>query len=50
MKKTYINPSFDVIEIKASHQLLAGSNLATSTETPTEWGSRSIDFDDDEDW
>ena len=50
MKKTYINPSIDVIEIKASHQLLAGSNFDTSNETPTEWGSRSIDFDDDEEW
>lgn len=28
MKKTYINPTLDVVEIKYQHQLLAGSNPA----------------------
>lgn len=48
MKKTYINPSIDVIEFKATHQMLAGSNFDTSNETPKEWGARRFVFDDDE--
>ena len=53
MKKIYINPSMDIIKIKATTQLLSGSTTSAdiSSGTATEWGSRSIDFDDDEeDW
>ena len=35
MKKTYINPELDVIEFKAQHQILAGSEVPTGT-TPTD--------------
>ena len=51
MKKTYINPSIDVYELKVSHQLLAGSELGLGEAGSADAAeSRSFDFDDDEDW
>ena len=49
MKKTYFNPSLDIIKINANHQLLAGSETTTplSSGNPTEWGAREFDFDED---
>ena len=37
MKKSYINPELNVIEFKAQHQILAGSEVPTGT-TPTSPG------------
>ena len=52
MKKTYINPTLDVVEIKYQHQLLAGSTLGIDpTVQITDEGdllSREMDFDDEE--
>ena len=54
MKKTYINPTLDVVEIKYQHQLLAGSTLGIDpTVQITDEGdllSREHDFEDDEDF
>ena len=58
MKKTYINPTLDVVEIKYQHQLLAGSNPAGLSDVidPTIVGdgtdvlARENDFEDDEDF
>ena len=54
MKKTYINPTLDVVEIKYQHQLLAGSTLGIDpTVEITSEGellSRENDFEDDEDF
>ena len=54
MKKTYINPTLDVVEIKYQHQLLAGSTLGIDpTVQITDEGdllSRENDFEDDEDF
>lgn len=56
MKKTYINPSIDVYELKATQQLLAGSVEGFNDELDTTGGngsvalSRDFDFDDEEDW
>ena len=52
MKKTYINPTLDVVEIKYQHQLLAGSTLDLG-DIPTDPAisdARELDFDDDEDF
>ena len=38
MKKTYIIPELETIEIKAQHQILAGSTLSTDP-TPVSPGS-----------
>ena len=54
MKKTYINPTLDVVEIRYQHQLLAGSTLGIDpTVQITDEGdllSRENDFEDDEDF
>ena len=54
MKKTYINPTLDVVEIKYQHQWLAGSTLGIDpTVQITDEGdllSRENDFEDDEDF
>ena len=58
MKKTYINPTLDVVEIRYQHQLLAGSNPAGLSDVidPTIVGdgtdvlSRENDFEDDDDF
>ena len=54
MKKTYINPTLDVVEIKYQHQLLAGSTLGIdpTVEIISEGDllSRENDFEDDEDF
>ena len=53
MKKTYINPTLDVVEIRYQHQLLAGSTLGIDpTVQITDEGdllSREMEFDDEED-
>ena len=58
MKKTYINPVMDVIEIKANHQLLAGSVTIATLEGLDDYGgelmggsadAREFDFDLDDD-
>ena len=48
MKKTYINPTLDVVEIRYQHQLLAGSTLGLG-DTPTDPAisdARELNFDD----
>ena len=47
MKQTYINPSLQVVKIKAQ-QLLAGSDLNVHNSSATEWGARENSFDDEE--
>ncbi len=53
MKKTYINPAIEVVELKMNCQILAGS-LAKGDDVITNENSvlsRGYDFDDeDEDW
>ncbi len=52
MKKTYINPSIEVIKI-ATQQMLAGSpnpSFTTTGETATMEGRESDSDWDDEDW
>ena len=49
MKKTYINPSIDVCEIKVSHQLLAGSEIPlgdAGSANNAESRMFCLDFDD----
>ena len=48
MKKEYINPEMEVVEIKAQHQLLAGSFTGnTSNPTPGDAGGAAApEFDD----
>ncbi len=48
MKKTYINPEMEIVILNAKYQLMAGSIQSISDETPSEWGSRDFDFDDEE--
>ncbi len=48
MKKTYINPTLEVVKINTGAQLLAGSTIPTGT-TPTDpSGSDARWFDDDD--
>ena len=48
MKKTYINPEMEIVELNAKYQLMAGSNVpqGVSNETPGEWGAREYDWED----
>ena len=52
MKKTYINPTLDVVEIRYQHQLLAGSTLGIDpTVQITDEGdllSRESDWEDED--
>ncbi len=45
MKKTYINPNIEVVEIQIQQQMLAGSTVPTGT-TPTDPGDSDGHFDD----
>ncbi len=45
MKKTYINPTIEVVKI-ATQQMIATS-LPQGTNN-TEWGARELDFDEEE--
>ena len=54
MKKLYLNPTMDVVEIMPCHQLLAGSETlglgetnANEIEDPGEFLSREDDFFDE---
>ena len=51
MKKTYINPEIEVVEIQIQQQMLAGSTVQTGS-TPTDPGdSDAHEFDLDlEEW
>lgn len=51
MKKTYINPTIEIVKVPAT-QLLAGSDpkLGSSFQSGETVLSRSIDIDDEEDW
>ena len=46
MKKTYINPELETIDVKINQQLLAGSETPTSNETPSEWGAPGFNFEE----
>ena len=47
MKKEYIFPEIEVVELKAQHQLLAGSEIPTSTtpENPANSDAPGFDFE-----
>ena len=46
MKKTYINPEMEVIEVKADQTLLAGSPIPISSDTTDTVDTRELeDFD-----
>ena len=48
MKKTYINPTMNIVEIKATHQLLAGSvTLAGELQPDDPILSREFEADTD---
>ena len=52
MKKTYINPTMAVVELKMACQMLAGS-LAKGDDVITNENSvlsRGYDFDEEEEW
>ena len=52
MKKTYINPNIEVVELQMTQHLLDGSITVNMGSTPTaasESDARSFDFDDEED-
>jgi hypothetical protein len=48
MKKYYINPEMNVVKIATMQMLAASNEQPLQTGEATEWGSRSFDFDDDE--
>ena len=49
MKKTYMNPTLEVVELKFNNSLLAGSpGLKGDEINPSEIESRDFDFDDEE--
>ena len=48
MKKTYINPSLEVVKLKNSVALLAGSETMTIGGTTSTVEGRSFDFDFDD--
>lgn len=50
MKKTYINPEIEIVNIKVQQHLLSmsGGSGQLSEETATEWGSRRGNFNFDE--
>ena len=49
MKKTYINPSMEIVKIKAQ-QILAGSlEMGSGDKNPVNADTRFMDFDFDED-
>ncbi len=51
MKKTYINPSIEVIRIQTATFLASSVEMSTDvTPTPGNTLSREVDFTDDEDW
>ena len=45
MKKTYINPEMQIVELKAQYQLLAGSVGDAHEEEPEEYGVRGDGYD-----
>lgn len=47
MKKTYINPELEVVDLQINCTLLAGSPVPTSEETPDEWGAPILLFGDE---
>ena len=53
MKKQYVNPTMDVVEMKAEQCLMAGSVLGIGEGKKDPSGADSREFDpywDDEDW
>ena len=52
MKKTYINPTLDVVEMKYTHQLLNGSGVLTGGVPGEEYTPGDVSFgrEDDFDW
>ena len=48
MKKTYINPTLEVVKINTGAQLLAGSTIPTGTTPTNPSGSDARWFDDDD--
>jgi hypothetical protein len=55
MKKTYINPTIEVVKIASQKQILAGSEtIATQGNygdgTGITTGARNFDFDDEEEY
>ena len=52
MKKTYINPSLEVINVNAKCQLLNGSGVKTGGAVGQEYSSTDVNYgrSDDFDW
>ena len=49
MKKTYINPTMEIVKVQTQQMLAASTEMnLNSGGTASEWGARSNDFDDDE--
>lgn len=44
MKKKYMNPEMEVVDIKMNQQLLAGSDKDVHNESPDEWGAPEFTF------
>ena len=44
MKKKYMIPEMEVVEINIKHQLLAGSTKDSHDEEPEEYGAPAFDF------
>ena len=44
MKKTYINPEMEVVELNAKYQLMAGSDVNAHNEEPEEYGAREFEW------
>ena len=47
MKKAYINPEMETVDLKMNCVILTGSKIPTAGGTPSEWGAPQMDWDDD---
>ena len=47
MKKTYINPEVMVVKLQPTQMLATSIDLVEGT--PSEWGSREFDYDEEDD-
>ncbi len=50
MKKTYINPVMRIHTTKAKQRLLTGSKIPLNGGSATEWGTRDVDIEEEEDY
>ena len=51
MKKIYMTPEMETVDLKTNSSILTGSKIPTNNGNPSEWGAPGYDFDEDEeDW